>query len=113
MPTLSLRDKVEIQNPTNVSSGTYRTPSGSGYETVETVRADVSLDDPGEQIRSGRHEAEQTGTVRMRERDDVHDETRFIWKTNGDRTLNVVETVSKGRMGRWMEAIVYVDRQTD
>lgn len=113
MPTLSLRDKVEIQNPTAVSAGSHRTPSGSGYEKVDTVRADVSLGDPDEQIRSGRHEAQQPATVRMRARDDVHDETRLIWKTGGDRTLNVVEMTTMDRMGRWMEVTTYVDRQTD
>lgn len=113
MPTLSLRDKLEIQNPTSISAGAHRTPSGNGYVKVDTVRASVELDDSSEQIRSGRHEEEQTGTVRLRHRDDVRDQTRFIWKNNEDRVLNVVGTRDLDRMGRWMEAAIYVDRQTD
>lgn len=113
MKRLALRDKVTIQNPTATSADSLRTPSGSGYEDVETVRAEVDVDPPKEQIRAGRHEAEQTATVTMRHRDAVGNETRLLWASNGDLEMNVVGTPrTTDRQGRWMEVDVHIDRQS-
>lgn len=108
----SLRDTLTLQNPTAVSADAQRTPSGSVYEDVATVRGNVDLDSAKEQVRAGRHEAEQTGTIKMRHRDDVHNESRFIWTNNNDLELNVIGIQQKGRQGRWMIVEVKADRQS-
>jgi head-tail adaptor len=112
MPQVSLRDQLLLQNPTSVSADAQRTPSGSGYEDVATIRGEVRLDSAREQVRAGRHEPEQTGVVKTRARNDIGDASRLIWKNNGDRVLGVIGIRQTDPMGRWIEIDVHVNKQT-